>query len=198
MRNSSIIILASLLIFLVGCAGQHEAGYWSGRSVLSDRESVAALNVTANSSTLNQAERVRAIFTLFAHHVRPGFTAADMHSVLTDTSWMKITDLTRLELLAGWIPVDSGIDRTVFDLHLFSSQKDDAGNNWWCIEFSLSGPNRSVKDAVGFLNGNTTLSDNPKLEEFALIFPPPKKGFSRSPGGRRMEVYSKEGIHVYP
>ena len=198
MRNSNFIILASLL-FLVGCAKQHDqAGYWSGRSVLPNRGSVAMLNVSANSPSLIQEKRAHAIYTLFAYHVRPGFSAADMHTVLKDTSWLKTANLTRLELLAGWIPVNSGSDRTLFDLHLFYTQKDDADNNWWCIEFSLSGPNRSLADAVDFLNGNTELIANPKLEEFALMFPPPKTGFSRSPGGRRMEVYSKEGIHVYP
>jgi hypothetical protein len=54
---------------------------------------------------------------------------------------------------------------------------------------------------VAFLKGNATMSDNPKLEEFALFFPPPtppKIAHGHSPAGRRVEVYSEKGVYVYP
>lgn len=192
-HSLQVFIFVAALVLLVAWGSWH--GYWRGRSVVPNWESLSILNARANSPSLNHADRARAIFTLFAYHVRSGFSAADMRAVLTNTSWLKAADVSSIGDLAGWIPIDLKSDRTVFGLNLFSTEHY-TNEGVWSICFSLSGPSRSSSDGLSFLRGKTTVSDNPTILEFALISPPNQlRGFP----GRRIEAYPEYyDIHVYP
>ncbi len=154
-------------------------------------ENVAVLNARANSSTNNQAERASAVFTLFAHHIRLGSSAADVHQALTDTAWLQESHLYGVRILGGWIPVEMTFEDTVFCIHLFP---DDSAKEWspWVIYFRLSGQLRD-EDALAFLKGESVVG-NPKLMELALCFPHSLKP-RNLPG--RIERYSTNGIHIY-
>lgn len=183
-------------IAFIGCAHHRgESLSWSGHTILPKGESVTSLNTLANTPAADRADRARAIFTLFAHHIRPGSSAADVHRVLADTNWMGEVNLDGIYALQGQVPLDMTSGDTSFCLHLFPVEKD---NQWspWVIYFRLSGRGpdgvRSKEEALAFLRGDTTLHGNPKLVEFALCFPANEET-RRS----RIERFSCRGIHVY-
>ena len=189
------IVLSAVVFF--GCTSHRsESISWNGRSILPRGESVASLNIIANDFGRSRADRARAIFTLFAYHMQPGFSAVQVHGVLTDTNWMGDVNLYGVYALGGWVPVEMTFEDTVFCLHLFPV---DADKHWspWVIYFRLSGttpegPGRPAEEALAFLHGDTTLRGNPKLVEFALCYPGNQPSVTR-----RCERFSSKGIHVY-
>src|SRR5215218_7021741 len=206
MRIIATIFSALTAIVFAGCA--HHPGEslsWNDHTVLPKGESITSLNTLANNPASNRADRARAIFTLFAHHIRPGSSAADVRRVLADTNWMAAVNLYGVYALAGWIPVEIGSEDTVFCLHLFPVEMDGSWSPW-VIYFRLSGkppegPGRRKEEALAFLHGDTTLRGNPKLVEFALCYPDTRDTThgirADDPGRHRIERFSRRGIHVY-
>lgn len=186
------------VIVLAGCAHDAARAPWNGRTILPDGQSIAALNILANDEKSTQEVRAKAVFTLFAHHIRPGFSAAQVRAVLTDTNWVSETNLYGVYSLKGKVPVDWTFDNTVFCMHLFPEEME---KRWspWVIYISLpnsmsEGPMRSQEEALAFLRGDTSLPGDPKLLEFALCFP------DLDHGGRdidRIERYAPQGLMVY-
>jgi hypothetical protein len=159
---------------------------------------VEVLNAVANDRAKSQAERSRAVFTLFAHHIRPGFSAKEIRRVFVDPRWLDDSILNEVVAVGGWLPVEWTADNTVFVVYLFPTEREKPWSPW-VIYFSLSGrlPNRQARsqdDALGFLRGDTGLYGNPRLEEFALSFPEDPQTKQA-----RVERFGPRGIHVsYP
>ena len=196
MRTVNTILSVLSVMALLGCAHRSESVSWNDHTILPGGESIASLNALASNQESNRADRARAIFTLFAHHIRPGFSAGEVHRILTDTNWMSEINLYGVYALGGWVPVEMTFEDTVFCLDLFPAEMD---KQWspWAIYFRLSGttpegPGRRKEEALAFLHGDTTVQGNPKLLEFALCFP-------EQPETRRgrIERFSRLGMYVY-
>lgn len=194
---TSVVAFAALS--MAGCSSDRGGGLsWRDRSILPPGQRIPALNSIANDRSKGQEERARAVFTLFARHIRPGSSAEEAHRALLDLRWLKDSQLRKIVTVGGWLPVEWTSDNTVFQVDLFPN---GAETPWspWVIYFSLSGrlPNgrsRSEDEALEFLHGSAALYGNPKVEEFALCFPadPRSKKF-------RIERFSRRGMHVsYP
>jgi hypothetical protein len=163
---------------------------WDGQTSLPG-ESVADLNVRANNSTAGQGDRARAVFTLFARHIHPESSEAEVHRVLGSPNWLRETHLFSVRILVGKVPVEMTPEDTVFCIHLFP---EDAKKVWspWVMYFRLSG---RIQDASAnaFLRGDESV-EHVRLLEFALCFP----ARAESPGRLgRMERFSSKGIYVF-
>jgi hypothetical protein len=163
-----ILSIASLLTFF-GCV--HDSA-----------ESVSALNVQANNASKSQGERAHAIFTLFAHHLRPGSSSADVRRVLANTNWLHDTRLIAIPDSGPGLPIRVTSEDSAFVIHLFPTEKNE-GRSPWVIYFRLTYDLRK-EDALAFLRGERLKSDL-KLVEFALCSP------------RRVDHFSHEGVHAY-
>jgi hypothetical protein len=184
---------------LAGCAGQQAKRLsWGDHTILAPGSGVANLNAAANNTANSQAERARAVFTLFAHHVRPGFSAKETAGALLDPRWLGESDLSEIVAVGGWLPVEWTANNTAFRVYLFPTQTEKPWSAW-VIYFTLSGrlPDhqaRSKDDALAFLRGEAGLYGDPRLEEFALCFPADPRTKQA-----RVERFGPRGIHVsYP
>ena len=180
------------------CSPSRESLSWTGRTVLPSGQSVSFLNVLANDSSSSREERARAIFTLFAHHIRPGSSAAEVHAVLTSTNWMASANLYAVTALGGWVPVEYTLEDSVFCMDASPADMDKQWSPWIiCLRLSgikPSGRNQEelIREALAFLSGDTRLHGNPKLVEFALCFPGQPEV-----GRRHIERFCRRGTHVY-
>jgi hypothetical protein len=136
---------------------------------------IQSLNDRANDLSLSQDDRAKAIFALFANHIKVGNGPLEVHRVLIRTDWMKFAIIDVLGGLGGWIPLDVNKDDDIYWVRLFP---DKEGWSKWVIYFRLSGlpvrygePEESAEDGRKFLRGSTDLQGNPKLMEFALCGP---------------------------
>jgi hypothetical protein len=163
---------------------------WDGQTSLPAGESVADLNQRANDRTASQRDRARAVFTLFARHIRPHSSEAEAHRVLGNAAWLKETNLEGERNLLGLSFLERTPHNTTFYLTLFPH---DRKRSWspWGIEFSLSGK-ISDADANAFLRGDKS-AEHVRLLEFALFFPPKSEPYGRA---RRCELFSSKGIWI--
>jgi len=198
-RTASTIFSSVLVVALLGCA--HDRGEklsWNDQTILPRGESVTSLTARANDAASDRADRARAIFALFAHHIRPESSASEVHRVLTDATWLQDTHLYGVRALGGWVPVEMTFEDTVFCIHLLPVEKEK-GWSPWVIYFRLSGKLRD-EDALAFLRGES-VTGNPKLVEFALCYPDARDTThgirADDPGRRRIERFSRRGIHIY-
>jgi hypothetical protein len=223
MHRFTAIALALAFFALTGCAQRQSVSRsWNGESRFKSRESIGALNTLANSDSASHAERARAIFALFANHIKPGATANDVHSVLTDTTWLTHCNLQGWYAPQGHIPFE-GRDGTMFVVMLFPDDRivvGGVGVLWTVclrITFSEARPKEEVlaflrrhampqdersmsialerlseKEAVAFLAGDTSVPGKPRLEEFALTSPG-----TRGKSYDHEEQFSRRGILVY-
>jgi hypothetical protein len=193
MRASIHTILLLLLLFFLGCANSHTKTMpLHNQTILPAGESAKVLNSRANNPISSQAERARAIFTLFAHHIRPGYSAVEVHQVLGNAVWLSGVHVNCIRVLAGWVPVDAtAVGDTIFCMQLFPVGENE-GARYWAIYFRLSGQHQD-EDGLAFLKGQN-VTGNPRLVEYALCFP-----HSSKPGHLlgRMENFSQQGIYVY-
>jgi hypothetical protein len=172
MRTVAILFFCAT-IGLGSCSGKDAANIEKSPAAPTD---VQRLNDSANDPSLAREERAKAIFALFAKHIKVGCGPSDVHKVLIRTDWLKDAHADAVRMLGGWIPCDlgSGGD-TVYCIWLFA---DKEGWSDWVIYFRLSGnrltdkPEDDGNDAREFLKGNASLPGNPKLQEFALCPPP--------------------------
>ncbi len=193
LRHVHLFIVCVLVgVSFFGCAhDRREMLSWSDRTILPHGESVESLNAMANTAAAGRAKRARAIFTLFADHIRPGASTTEVHRALANTTWLKETNLYGVRVLGGWVPVEMALGDTVFCIHLFPVEMN---KQWspWVIYFRLSGQLRD-EDAKAILRGESVANDT-RLVEFALCYPEKRQSAG---GGSRLERFSRRGIHVY-
>jgi hypothetical protein len=137
---------------------------------------IQSLNDRANDKSLLREDRAKAIFALFANHIKVGDGPSEIHRALIKTDWMRDAILDNVGCIGGWIPIElDHLDDSIYWVRLFPDKK-----RWseWVIYFRLSGlpirygrPEESAKDGREFLRGSTGLQGNPKLMEFALCGP---------------------------
>jgi hypothetical protein len=200
-KNSPSQILCSVLltalIVPVGCcttvdrADEHPS-YWQDKSILVSDRTIPELNALASDPGAGQADRARAVLSLFAQYDRPGCTSGEFARVLNNTNWLRDCRLQKLYGGAGWLPIDVTFGDTVFLLALFPSPSDKGASPWW-IYFRLSGKLQE-SDAEAFLRGDDQAETPTRMIEFALCFPNSTSP-SHLPG--RIERFSSRGIHVY-
>lgn len=200
MNKAGLVYLLILAATLFGCAhddADDADNHWSDRTSLPRGESVTSLNARANNAAVERDERARAVFTLFAHHIRPGFSGAEVRRVLGNTAWLKDIHLYGVRELAGWSAVPLTSDGTVFTMLLFPVEMNKRWSPWGIV-FRLSGKLRD-EDALAFLRGERT-GGSPEIEEFALVYPVKRNADGGLPAGEkrtRIERFSRRGIHVY-
>ena len=153
-------------------------------------QTVASLNATANDTAATPDERCNAIFSLFRHFIKPGSTAPEIHSVLTDTRWLEQTNIHGIYLLGGMIPVDCDFrHETPFVVSVLPALKPSGGwppNAGYCIYFTLGGgASRSRESAYAVLTGLQSVDTNAVLKEFALCYPDGTVEHIRKWGTRR-------------
>lgn len=114
-------------------------------------------------------ERAAAIFRLFANHLRPGDSASRFQSVFKQSKWLRESTITRITMLAGWIPIECGPN--IFCLELFPT--NESKDSRWLIYFSLSGFDTSyhyggneLEFAMSFLYGDCI--ETVRIVDFAL------------------------------
>lgn len=199
MTTKGGIFLAAALVGLVVCGCQQIGN--RGRTILSNDESVESLNAKANDASLSQDVRARAIYSLFAHHIRPGATSAEVHQIITNANWINETHFAVQGVLFGWVPVHWGINDTLIVVHLFQDPKtpwvhfpapDAPEIKWspWCIYMVFSAPRPGTYDAkvgAAFLRGEPAGAST-RLLEFGLCFPPGEQ--------YRTETFIRRGITV--
>lgn len=189
-----ILIVFSIAVVLTWTGCEHLPPPPSSHSstILPPVEDIASLNLRANDPNASQDERARAIFTLFAHQLRPGSSATDIRRILPNPAWVSQTHLYSVDELTGWIPLELTTEDTVFAVHLFPKSSNPPRSPW-VVYLRLTGRFLQYEDAVAFLKGERG-AWNPKLSEFALSFPNPASS-DKSTG--RVEVFSGDGIRVY-
>jgi hypothetical protein len=162
---------ASLSIFAFGrraLAAQPANGRWKNSQAHSTA-TLAELRAVANDRTLDRKARARAIFSLFASHIRPPIDGPAMATVMSPAPWLAECRLDGVYALGGKIPVEMGITETAFCLRLFPNSE---GWSEWVIYFTLpGGRGRPVGDARDFLAGKVQGSQDLRMNEFALCFP---------------------------
>jgi hypothetical protein len=138
---------------------------------------IQSLNESANDPSRSRTERAKAIFALFANHIKVGDCPAEVHKALIRTDWMSDSRLEDVGAIGGWVPLELDNDDPRYRLLLFPNKK---GKSEWRIYFRISGPRDEdyigrledyIKDGREFLMGRTTLPGNPRLMEFALCGP---------------------------
>jgi hypothetical protein len=194
----STFLLASLLS--VGCKTENQAiapiwESWDDTSSKLSIETVESLNAIAKDSIFPREDRARAVFKLFANYIRPGFTAEEVHKVLTDTSWLQDTNLFCPLLRTGWRPVSGEMPRDHYCSVILFPDEADKPFGGWGIEIIISSSGHPLeKEALAFLRGETMLEKNARIIEFALCFPGEQNlGRYR----RRFEKFGVRGAHVY-
>lgn len=201
MRILTTILAVTTLTVVAGCAHSPKPTplvmrgeslfFWQDKTVLLSERTIPELDTLANDSRASEMDRARAVFNLFAQHVRPGSTSVEFQSVVSITNWLRDCRLNGVYSLAGWIPVEMASGDTVFSLALFPVPSDKG--SLWVVYFRLSG-NLREGDAQAFLAGDAPAGSKTRMLEFALCFP-----HSTSPGllPGRIERFSSRGIHVY-
>jgi hypothetical protein len=114
---ASFVLLSATLF--VGCAHrQSESALgvppfsWTDNTILTNAADIATLNTLATNPTANRDERAKAVFMLFAQHIRPCATPVEVHKVLNNTNWFGESTLHGVYVLGGWVPVDISMNNT--------------------------------------------------------------------------------------
>ncbi len=139
--------------------------------MLKSNKSPDMLNAQANDSSVPDRYRALAAFRLFATYVRPGQSAAEVHTVLAHANWLRTAKVFPLGAGSGYSPARFTPADSPFALLLFP---DKDGQSDWRICLVLSGhpPQGPAppEEALRFLEGDPTLRRDAKLKEFALSF----------------------------
>lgn len=132
---------------------------------------IRALNRLANDRRAARADRAKAVFALFKHHLQPGDGLQRVRDVLRDPGWVRESKLYYFAILAGWIPVDLNDNDRTYSLHLFP---DAEGHSDWVIYLQLAGQSEFGQwdeDGVAFLQGKVGSRGESRLKEYALDYP---------------------------
>ena len=139
MRGLTILAAATGL-FLGSCqhhdakSAPRESVRWDCVTKWESSDTIEELSRRANDAGADRDERCRAIFELFANHVKPGFGPADMARVMLDPRWIDEAEILYQIACFG---ASLGFDYrdSVSAVILFPCE-DAPG---WVIRFSLSG-----------------------------------------------------------
>ena len=183
-------IVAMQMVMLGGCVEHRQPMTRQRMSSLANDESLETLNARANNPSCSQASRADAVFKLFAHHLRPRASVNETRRVLTNTSWIKDSQIKIVRGMGGWLPMERSFDDSLFHLTLFPEDPKMAWSQW-DIWLCLSG-HRDEKDAIAFLRGSQSAADI-KLVEYLLCYPPTSQSHGMS---ARFERFSREGVHT--
>ena len=149
-----------------------------------------SLSAVANNPSASQADRSRAVFSLFARFIPAGSSSKAVQQVIGDAKWLNDVHIEGVYALGGLIPVEFDFDSTVFAISLFP---ENAGDPWspWLMYVRLSGQLKEAQ-AIAFLHGEA--DDTVNLVEYALCF-----ANSSNPGQfiGRIERFSRDGMRVY-
>jgi len=148
------------------------------------------LRKVADDPQADRAKRVKAVFALFANHLKPPCGPAAAGGVLEDAKWLTTARLYPFHVLGGWVPVEFGGDATVYSLHVFPI-KDGWSDSVIYVRLT-GGSGQSADDLRAFLRGGKGLIGNRELVEFALCYPPEPKP---NPFGR-IECFGPKGFRV--
>jgi hypothetical protein len=187
------IVFAAVLL-LAGCGQRSDQpakpmAWHPGESCLLSEATPAMITEMANNTSLPLTERAKAVFTLFANHVRPGMTSTQVAAVLPNPRWLDESTIAGVYNLSGWVPVEFNMKDTVYFLNLFPALQEE-GKAPWSICFRLSGgPTQPESIAQQFIRGELA-SYEPQLLEFALCY-------AQDRGHSRYEVFSLYGTKLF-
>jgi hypothetical protein len=192
-RRSLLVSAFASLPFLAfvrwTLAAKPDNGRWRNSQAYSASTPVA-LRALANDRSLDRKARARAIFSLFASHIRPPANGVTMANILSPATWLVECRLDGVYALGGKIPVEMGATETAFCLRLFPNSE---GWSEWVIYFTLpGGRGRPVSDARDLLAGKVPGGEDLRMNEFALCFP--AEGKARL---GRTERFTARGISAY-
>ncbi len=170
MSKGRLSISAVLVVAMAyGCA--HDLKHPSTQNT----QAIASLNNTANDEAAAPDERCRAVFSVFRQFIKPGSTPDGVHKVLTDTRWLKQTNIHGIYLLSGWIPVEFGFHDTSFVISVLLQLKPSIGmppNQGYHIYFTLAGgASRPEESAFAVLADQQEWDPKAVLKEFAFCYP---------------------------
>jgi hypothetical protein len=77
----------------------------------------------ANDKSYSIKHRTRCVMALFRRHVDPSFGLQHLAKTLAPTRWLRDEDISVMGALAGRIPVQIGLDRTVFVISVLHDSK---------------------------------------------------------------------------
>lgn len=208
MRNSQnrtgcfLRVLTTLVLVGVcgGCATnsqdrEFDSGfYWGTTSGLNSSLSAADLYERATVAGAARPDRSLAICTIFASHIKLGFTSAQIGRVFPDPNWLKDCEIRHSGGLGGAIPVPSPNGYSPFLLLLYPDRK---GSSQWAIYLVV--PNDrghlTVEDVRKFLEGSNHEAGL-RVTEFAICYPLSQRD-ENPPGAECTERFTKRGVGLY-
>ncbi len=162
---------------------------WDRKSILPKGKAANFIR-QANNRNAFQEKRARAIFSLFAHHIKPGQTTDQLPQAMSKADWLQDSILRPLGGMGGWVPVGLGFADSVFYIYVLPIETKEIWSPW-VIYFRFEGKT-DLEDAKRFLRRDPA-DRKIRLLEYALCFAQTKG----DRGTRRTERYSKKGMHVY-
>ena len=165
--------------------------YWGTKSGLNSPMSAADLYERATATGETRSVRSLFICSIFATYIKPGFTSAQIRTVLPDPNWLKDCEIRPIGGLGGANPVHSPNGHSPFVLVLYP---DRNGSSDWVISMVL--PNRhghlTLEDVRKFLEGSNP-EPGLRITEFAIEYPL-SKSEEKPPGARLTERFTKRGV----
>jgi len=91
----------------------------------------------ANDQSLSFAERRKSVFLLFQRHVKVGMTLSELSKVLGKPRWLREEDVSLVDAIGGYIPVEWNFDNCVFGIRVFW---EEYPREYLAIYLSFQGP----------------------------------------------------------
>jgi hypothetical protein len=89
----------------------------------------------ANSQEYAKSHRRLAVFQLFGRHIEPGMPLSELSTILDKPTWLKDTDVSVVDRLYGYLPLNKLSPGTVFHIRVFP----DLPKLRWSISLRISG-----------------------------------------------------------
>lgn len=185
-------LLAALAVFAVAaaCADEPMPAPEKPTSRAASKINATDLRKAADDPRADRADRVAAVFALFANHLKPPCGPAAIGEALGEAKWLTVAKIYPFHYLGGWIPVECGGDGTAYSLHVFPIT-DDWGDSVIYLRLT-GGAGRSADDLRAFLHGEKALIGRSELVEFALCYPSGPKAKLQG----RIEHFGPKGLRV--
>lgn len=148
--------------------------------------SIDKLNEIAEDETISAEGRAAAVYSLFAHYLKPTADGATVRQVIKATNWLKDASLSEVVIMGGRFPIQGSPGDTLFTVQLF---KDRAER--WLIYLCLTGKGTAL-DARAFFEGPCNASNFSSISAFTLCYPHPY----RQGGMGREEMFTKRRLIV--
>ncbi len=142
----------------------------------------------ADDPQAERADRVAAVFALFANHLKPPCGSAAAGQALGEAKWLTDAKCHPLEAFNCWLPLEFVGDATIYFLYLFPPN-DGQSDSVICLQLT-GGPWQTPDDLRDFLRGGKGLKGKREMVEFALCNP---LGTNRMP---RIEHFGPRGRRV--